>query len=76
MDDEKDWGWVQRPNEAATVILKAEEVEIHIDEDYVGEPIEVVEPLKKTENGINNVDDEDEIEMVEVDESEKILVGN
>lgn len=70
LDDEKDWGWVQTQNEAATVILKAEEVEIQIDEDYVREP---VEPLKKTENEINNMD-EDAVEIVEVDESEKILV--
>lgn len=70
LDDEKDWGWVQTQNEAATVILKAEEVEIQIDEDYVREP---VAPLKKTENEINNMD-EDAVEIVEVDESEKILV--
>jgi len=60
LDDEKDWGWVQKQDEAATVILKAEEVEILIDEDYNREP---VEPLKKIEDESNNMgEDVDEID--------------
>jgi len=70
LDDEKDWGWVQKQDEAATVILKAEEVEILIDEDYTREP---AGDLKKTDYERHNMG-EDVEEIDEVDESEKILV--
>lgn len=69
LDDEKDWSWVEKQDEAATVILKAEEVEILIDEECTP-----IKPLKKTEDEGDM--GEDVVEIDEVNEIESILVVN
>jgi len=59
MDDEDDWSWTNTRNDSAIVPIKAEQVEIQIDEDSCMSPI----VLKKIEDNSIKTNNDDEVEI-------------
>jgi len=66
LDDEKDWSWSVTRNESATEILKAEEVEIHIDDEY--------SPVKKLKNAEVQKSEDERINTEEIEKGNNVLV--